>query len=249
MKRTSTLAILLTGFYSTVTAHSWIECTDYRVTQGSDDANEWNPSLCFGRPRCGKRQMDSGFGMDTGFNFKSKETCQCPRSQETYQEIPKAKYTPGQKICLAYPAKNHVAADCTNEYIPDKGVIISRTSLNPTSDSFQEQYDHSNGGHVFGQKDYKGFQNCPNFCQEKDKALCTMCFTLENDLTPGEYAFRWLWSFNSLDDVYTTCWDAIVMEGNGGSIPSSPSSTSSTSFSPVIAPSSSSSASSHEKCG
>jgi hypothetical protein len=207
------------------------------MTPGTDDAKNWNPSLCFGRPRCGKRQSDAGFGVDTGFNFKgeSKSQCQCPRSQESYQEIPKAKYTPGQKVCIAYPPKNHVAASCTNDFIPDTGVVISRSALNPTSDAFTQEYVNSNGAHVSGQADYKGFQNCPNFCADKDKSLCTMCFTLEDNLAPGEYTFQWLWMFNSDSDFYSTCWEAEVSSSGSGQN-ASPSAPSPSSSSPAVAP-------------
>ncbi|RHY27295.1 hypothetical protein DYB32_008787 [Aphanomyces invadans] len=130
-----------------------------------------------------------------------------------------AKYTPGQKVCLAYPPKNHVADVCTNEFIPDTGVRIFRSAAwpvdatNVTDPELREwpvEYHHGNGAHVRGQVDYKGFQHCPRFCEDKGRALCTMCFQLEKDIAPGKYTFQWQWMFNSADDVYASCWEAIV---------------------------------------
>ncbi|KAF1329438.1 hypothetical protein FI667_g6057, partial [Globisporangium splendens] len=208
------------GFLSNLastSAHSWLECTDYRFAPGSTDARVWNPSLCQGRARCGRKQMDVSFGVDTGFNAHTSTKCQCERDDAENQgarKAPVASYTPGQRVCLAYPPKNHVADKaCTNEFVPDAGVRITRTAVNPTSDdpsAFLKDYEQNNGKHVNGQVDYKGFQNCPNFCQDKEHALCTMCFDLENDIAPGEYTFKWVWSFNSVDDAYTTCWEASV---------------------------------------
>jgi hypothetical protein len=137
-------------------------------------------------------------------------------SNKTYTEAaPMATYTPGQRVCLAYPSKNHVAAPCTNQYIPDTTTKISRTVVNPTSDpefrKWPVQYEHLNGKHENGVIDYKGFQNCPKFCSNMDKSLCTMCFNLEKDLAPGKYTFQWEWNFNTADDAYSTCWEATVV--------------------------------------
>lgn len=190
-------------------AHSWLECTDYRMDPNSADAKTWNPSVCHGRARCGGTQMNATFGQDTGFNEHSAK-CQCARDSPK-NDAPVAQYVPGQRVCLAYPPKNHVAAPCTNEFIPDAGVRIMRSGVNPTSDdALASEYAQGNGAHTFGQIDYKGFQNCPNFCDDKEGALCTMCFDLERDLAPGSYTFKWVWAFNGLDDVYTTCWEANV---------------------------------------
>lgn len=226
---TSALAFsVAVGLLSTspfTSAHSWLECTDYQFTPGSDAARVWDPLLCHGRARCGRRQMESKFGADTGFNIHTSAKCQCERGDAENQgdrKAPVASYTPGQRVCLAYPPKNHVAdGDCTNANIPDSGVRITRTAVNPTSDDpkgFIKDYEQGNGKHVNGQVDYKGFQNCPNFCQNKEGALCTMCFDLENDIAPGEYTFKWIWAFNSADDEYSSCWEATIgsKDGAGG---------------------------------
>ncbi|CAM9667599.1 unnamed protein product, partial [Phaeothamnion confervicola] len=59
--------------------------------------------------------------------------------------------------------------------------------------------------------DYKGFQNCPDFCGADGTGLatCSVCFDLEKDLKPGQYTFLWYWEFNG-GDPYTSCWEATV---------------------------------------
>lgn len=196
----------LSSFVLKTEAHSWVECTDYRGQR-----NYWDANACQGRARCSEIQSKSAFGQDTGFNFKG-NTCQCPysKSAETYKQVKMAQYTPGQRVCLAYPPKNHVADKCTNAYIPDAFVKIYRTAKGATDDRFIKTYNHMNGQHVNGQVDYKGFQHCPKFCENMDKALCTLCFNLEKNIAPGTYSFRWEWAFNDAGDLYSTCWEATV---------------------------------------
>lgn len=195
-------------------AHSWLECTDYRIDQNSEAGKIWDPSKCMGRARCTGSLSEPGytFGQDKGFDEHS-SSCQCARGSAD-DNAPKATYTPGQRVCLAYPPKNHVAAPCTNEYIPDAGVRITRSKVGATTDdddkAATKSYVQGNGEHVSGSFDYKGFQHCPNFCENPDKALCTMCFDLESDLAPGEYSFKWIWDFHGQGDIYTSCWEATV---------------------------------------
>ncbi|GLE00141.1 hypothetical protein PINS_up008868 [Pythium insidiosum] len=223
-------------FWNAVQAHSWLECSDYRMTPGSDDARVWNQASCFGRPRCGTRQAREGFGVDTGLNFHSASGCQCARGAGNYDGIPKAVYTPGQRVCLAYPPKNHVAAPCTNAFIPDTTTVITRSPVNPSSDdAVEREYQHANGQHVFGQVDYKGFQHCPNFCSDMEKSLCTMCFDLEPELAPGEYTFKWTWFFNNDKDAYSTCWEAQVRTDGSFSV-GAPSVGMGAADSPVVVP-------------
>lgn len=100
------------------------------------------------------------------------------------------------------------------------GVQIFRSSVNPDTSSFPDQsgfpveLPHLNGEHVSGVADYRGFQNCPDFCGPNgtDQVLCTMCFELEDDIVEGEYNFAWLWEFNT-NEFYSTCWTANVSRG------------------------------------
>nr|AIG55383.1 secreted protein [Thraustotheca clavata] len=209
-------------FANAVHAHSWLECTNYDASSTSNQ-EYWSAAACTGYARCGSYQQSHGFGIDTGFDYRPllhNKPCQCSKdSPNAYSaSAPMATYVPGQKVCLAYPAKNHVAAPCTNQYIPDTGVRIFRTqhpASNLTGDdpalhSWPVEYKHLNGPHQNGVVDYKGFQHCPKFCEDKGRALCSMCFNLEKDIAPGVYTFQWEWDFNSANDVYTSCWEARV---------------------------------------
>ena len=191
---------VLTAFYiattllTVVSAHSWLECTDYKGGE-----SDYEKDSCGGYARCGATQLAAGFGADTGFNNEQQGTCQCAVEEST---VTTATYTPGQTVCLAYPPKNHVG-----ENIPDGGTTISRTAVNPSGDVFETTYTPSNG-----------FQNCPKFDEDNGAALCTMCFDLESDLEPGEYSFSWEWQFTP-GQYYTTCWEATV-SGAAGDIES-----------------------------
>lgn len=200
------LPILIHCVYS----HSWIQCTDYKINN-VQDTYYYDDSKCFGYPRGAKTQHKAGFGVDTGFDFRDGVRCQSLNMNSYDSTTVRAKYTPGQKVCLAYPAKNHVADVCTNPFIPDEGVVIKRSHIQ-NSDNFNdvEFYEHLNGVHVKGEIDYKGFQNCPKFCENMDKSLCTMCFNLEDDIEPGVYTFKWTWEFNK-GEFYYTCWDAEIV--------------------------------------
>lgn len=185
----------------------------------------YDASICKGFPRCGSRQASVDFGADTGFNYhpepEAEQSCQCTRDESTqYSEAaPMAQYTAGQQVCLTYPAKNHVAETCTNENIPDRGMRIFRTTKGATTDpklhQWPVEYHHKNGVHEEGKIDYKGFQNCPKFCEDPDKALCTVCFDLESNIATGSYTFHWEWHFNAGADYYSTCWEADVVGSDG----------------------------------
>ena len=212
--------IILFLLINQVKSHSWIGCTDYTINT-KEDTYYWDRSKCSGYPRGFQNQYDAGFGVDTGFELRDPSRCQSNDRNSYSSQIPMAKYIPGQRVCISYPSKNHVADMCTNKFIPDEGVIIKR-SINPKSDNFNnsKSYQHLNGVHVKGEIDYKGYQNCPKFCEDKDKSLCTMCFNLESDISSGIYTFKWVWEFNP-KEFYYTCWDAKIL-GNQNNPPLPP---------------------------
>jgi hypothetical protein len=206
--------------------HSWVACTDYKITPGSGSAGEnyYDASLCKAWPRNWK-SVATNFGVDMGYNYQYTETqaCRDPLSTDTStfgypSNFPMATYSPGQQVCLAWPSKNHVAATCTNQYIPDTELKIYATKTgtsDPVENGFKQKTVADLGGHVNGVIDFKGFQHCPKFCENMDKSLCTQCFTIPQNMESGVWTFQWWWIFNAGSPAYTTCWEARV--GGSGS--------------------------------
>eukprot|EP00493_Phyllostaurus_siculus_P010215 UN10354 len=94
-------------------------------------------------------------------------------------------YEAGQTYTLAWPPKNHAAATCTNQFIPDTFLRLymapyDQAAGDPTQEVFRESQltaSFSDDPHVRNTIDFKGFQNCPRFCDDTDKSLCTGTFT------------------------------------------------------------------------
>jgi len=205
-----------------VTAHSWVECVDYN---GPTDV--YDPTLCngFPRPLSDGRTVGTSFGLDIGMDHRpanSGNQCQgnvaAGLSSYPHGVI---NYEAGRTYTLAWPPKNHVAANCgsANQYIPDNGLDLFVAPYNGVSDpeTFTQAVpaSFSDDRHQPDSIDFKGFQNCPLFCGNPDKALCTGTFTVPESLAPGTYTFQWHWAFNSPTDVYSTCWEANVIGGTG----------------------------------
>lgn len=243
-KKLSGLAVASTMLAGQVSAHSWVWCTDYRVADptaapmGPDETDEarrtFDADLCEGYspnfPTFFDPFQDGVFGLDSGYENRPGFTRGDPNSDlclsrpNTYTNaLPMAQYTSGATECVAYPAKNHVAALTTNMFIPDAGIAIYMAPLGsaitntnfPATSSFVPDglLEDFNGVHQRNTIDYLGFQNCPNFDAGNDRATCTMCFTVPEGLDSGEYYFAWHWEFNG-GEHYSTCWSAQVA-GNG----------------------------------
>lgn len=192
-----------------VSAHSWVHCTDYR-----GDTVTYDPDACFGNPRPldGKVPGMTPFGTDTGFN-QQPGASRCHSYEETHPSYPMATYQRGQQITLAWPTKNHVAATCTNAFIPDTSLelfVAPFTSLEAENAWTEVSASFSDNPHVNGQMDFQGFQNCPDFCNNMDKSLCTGTFIVPDTLDDGKYTFQWRWEFNSGTTPYVTCFEANV---------------------------------------
>lgn len=222
----SVLYLLFTS--TSVEAHSWIQCTDYR-----GDTDYYQGNQCFGHVRPWQRGQNdivspnqSGFGVDQGFNKRLDETPdgECNSlidNQGAAGNFPMANYKRGQTITLAWPAKNHVADTCANNpggaNIPDafNGLYMEKSvpGLRITYNR-EVVFEPMTAGntHVQGQIDYKGYQKCPKFCEDRDKALCTGTFVVP-DVPDGKYSFSWRWEFNagrSPPETYVTCFEAMV---------------------------------------
>lgn len=228
-----TLLLATLALWRGTNAHSWIACTDYRVRdpyQEPQGLNETDPArllydddLCLGYPRAWNEWNGGGFGFDRGFNYQASGglACKTPKgvTGDYTERYPMARYARGQTVCVAHPTKNHVAAPCTNPYIPDHGIFfyITGEATEPVP-SISERpgwilLHGRDGVHETPSYDYRGFQNAPAFCASMpnmDRATATACFDLPDDLPDGVYSFIWVWAFNSESDIYTTCWEAAV---------------------------------------
>lgn len=200
-------------------AHSWVHCTDYR-----GDTTHYEPDACFGNPRPldGKVPGMTPFGTDTGFNQQPGAT-RCHSTESQHPSYPMATYQRGQPITLAWPTKNHVAATCTNAYIPDTSLELFAAPFTST-DTIENAWTQvpasfSENPHVNGQMDFLGFQNCPNFCNNMDKSLCTGTFLVPETFADGTYTFQWRWEFNENTSPYVTCFEATVAGDFDGVIP------------------------------
>lgn len=218
-------------------AHSWVECTDYRGEVGTDN---YEVEKCHGFPRAKGSFVfpTSQFGLDVGMDFRPNNAgtgarCQGDVSlglQQNYRNGQIAQYTVGNTYTIAWPAKNHVAAICSNQYIPDTSLklfMVPYDDANPQDPNNQAVFRQNqlpatftSDPHVKDTIDFKGFQNCPGFCDNPDKVMCTGEFTIPAGTTAGRYTLQWYWAFNNANDLYATCWEADVLSGNGQPMPS-----------------------------
>merc|ERR1719382_1051057 len=60
-----------------------------------------------------------------------------------------------------------------------------------------------------------GFQNCPKFCENTDRATCFGDFVVPTVDTEGYYTFVWYWIFNP-GSPYISCYEAYVKPSTGG---------------------------------
>jgi len=222
------MALAFFGIVTLVKGHSWIHCTDYR-----GDVGTYEPDQCFAhpRPKNGAYPAEGAFGVDRGFDTQS-GSCQSTdiTNSATY---PQAQYKRGQTVTLAWPSKNHVAATCTNPFIPDTStqLFVAAQAASPTFTT-EVPASFSLDPHVNGVIDFKGFQNCPNFCDNTDKSLCTGTFVVPADLADGTYSFQWNWVFNQGAPPYVSCFEATIA-GDEVTTPTPPPTTPTT---PVAAP-------------
>merc|ERR1719373_1154845 len=121
-----------------------------------------------------------------GYNKQPSTTCHMGASPPL-AAYPMARYKQGQEVVLAWPSKNHVAATCTNAFIPDTSLelfIAPFTSTDTIENAWtQVPASFSDDPHTNGDMDFKGFQNCPDFCNNMDKSLCTGTFLVPEDMT------------------------------------------------------------------
>lgn len=177
---------------SNVYGHSWIHCIDYTGSLQSIDNTK-----CKSWPR---GMTEVPFGLDQGMNYQPTNDHAC---KNTFTKA--IEYSPGKKIQIIWPAKNHKADTCTNPYIPkgSLGIYVqSVDSWNQPDLSFSNWYTNQ----------YKyttlEFQNCPYFCENMDKSACAGNLTLPSQ--KGKYKMIWIWMFNP-GQFYTHCFDIEII--------------------------------------
>jgi len=226
------VAVLLGPGVEQVRAHSWLECADWKGATDTFKHGDYDVANCKGFPR----PLDGGnrgvgrqaFGQDIGMDkqtTRSDASNQCHAERvdaAAYGDYPMAQYEQGGTYTLVWPAKNHAAAECTNANIPDNGLKIFASSVNPTTDPLYSEFQDnqipatfSDDPHVNGSLDMKGYQKCPDFCTNTDKAFCHGDITIPADMTPGQYTFQWYWEFNT-GQIYMTCFEVDVLEAGTG---------------------------------
>jgi hypothetical protein len=212
-------SLLVISVYS----HSWLHCVDYNpnapLKVGSIDNKQCN---IFPRGVSSSTVFASDIGLD--YNPTEDKPCKVGPSQSV-------QYTAGKTYRLLWPAKNHKADTCTNQFIPDTQlkVFFYPGTADPTLSTWTKAQ--------YLVKDFKtgaGFQNCPDFCTDTDKAPCFGDMTIPS-LPDGTYKGLWFWEFNP-GQFFSHCFDVQI-----GSSSSSPPSTSSSPPSTSSAPPSTSS--------
>jgi len=219
-------------FLYKVTAHSWLECSNY--LGDPEQPFDWSKCVANGKPRpldANGRNVGQTFGADIGMDYRPPTSGDRPCQGDAANfaaNYPSGavQYEVGGTYTLAWPPKTHVAA-CGNANIPDTFLKLHMVQYDGQSDPNQSVFRENlvqtatftNDPHVKGRVDYKGFQKCPNFCNNRDKALCTGDFTVPEATAPGKYTFQWYWAFNGPQDLYSTCYEAeIVAKGQGDGI-------------------------------
>ena len=190
MKFFSLSAVLCTFVYKAneVNSHSWVECTHYdKVINGQD----YDAGACLGYTRSWADYNSQGFADDRGNNYQGSNGAWCGNAigspdsyDDTYTDAyPMAEYVTGGTYRIVWPAKNHANYECFSN-IPDKSMkLFMNPNVNPTSDladldDWVEVWDWQDG--CTPEEDGCGFQNCPDFCDDTDGAVCYGDFTLDN---------------------------------------------------------------------
>lgn len=199
---------------SVVSAHSWVECSDYSpFSFDYETLGLFDRSRCRGYPRAFANQFSKGFSIDTGYNWEV-PACRDKYSPSDYNDqIVMATYTAGQTIYISHPAKNHVADTCTNPFIPS-GVMTVKMSLQTEVDTFDTDLTMIGDDHVNGVIDHLEYQRCYKFCDNPDGAHCLTGWVLPDNIVEGVHSFIWLWEFNS-NQIYSSCFDAYIKPSDG----------------------------------
>jgi len=218
--------MLCLGFLAAgVSAHSWARCTNYHAEITGGDYNEdecsgWIRTFDFNGLAFG---TDRGFNYQVGVGAGGSICAQQPfqgSSDDAYglQDDKAASYKVGETIRVVWPAKNHANYECSNN-IPDTSMkLFMNPTVNPTGDLPNNAGTMEGNGYELvkdwqedctGGTDGCGFQNCPKFCDNTDKATCFGDFVVPDVGTSGYYTFVWYWIFNP-GSPYISCYEAYI---------------------------------------
>lgn len=200
--------VLISLLVAQISAHSWLHCVNYDKTAPLTVGSIQN-SLCGAFPR-GMNQ-NNVFGIDVGQDYVPSNNVACKQRPGALLQMRK-----DQLYKIIWPAKNHKSDACTNPYIPDNKLRLFAYPGGPAdpdpplSEWISPQYllkDLKSDG--------KGFQNCPDFCTNPDKAPCYGEVSYQS-LANGVYKVLWYWEFNT-GQFYTHCYDISI--SNNASVP------------------------------
>merc|ERR1719249_242152 len=128
-------------------------------------------------------------------------------------------YTPGSTVRLVWPAKNHANYECFSN-IPDTSMkLFMNPNVNTTADLPNTESTMTDNGYVLvhdfqegcqAGTDGCGFQNCPKFCDNTDRATCFGDFVVPDVDASGWYTFVWYWIFNGGTAPYISCFEAYI---------------------------------------
>ena len=211
-----------------VYSHSWLFCIDYDKTVSLNTGTISN-RFCREYPR--GIPNNTIFGEDKGYNYQPISNIACSTRFNGKNII---KMEKGKNYRFLWPAKNHVAAPCTNPYVRDVSLnlylypVTSLTSQDPYFSSWVKNtylfYNFKSNG--------KGFQNCPDFCPSTDRVPCFGDVPIPTNYKSGYYKGIWVWNFNP-NEFFTHCMDIQITPPSN---PSTISPTKSPSITPTKSP-------------
>ncbi len=209
--RTLSSVIRIALLLSCINAHSWLECTNYDPPAFDiDHMGDFDRSKCHGYPRNFQNQYNSGFGVDSNYQWMRND---CSRDVYVINDytpsIPMATYIAGEIIYLIHPSKQHVADVCTDSNIPSHSIKLFASS-NTSEDLFDIEIPLLGKDHENGIIDHLGYQHCHNFCNNTDKATCMTAWILPDNVSHGIHSFRWTWEMIP-GEYSSTCFDAFIV--------------------------------------
>ena len=195
--------------WSIAFSHSWLHCVDYDPTASLAVGSIRN-SFC--RAYARGVSNTASFGADVGYNYQpiQNRACRNPFQGSVVT------FSRGKTYRMLWPAKNHIAASCTNPFIRDQSLRLyfyPVTNLNSSDPGFTTWASSIYLFYDF-KRDGKGFQNCPDACPEVDRLPCFGDIYIPTTLPVGLYKALWVWIFNP-NERFTHCFDIRVVTNSG----------------------------------